>query len=129
MDECRQVDASSVGLLPWWYRIFYLHLASTVLVIAHLRTELVVSTLASQHWDLAMAALTAHEHLSPFVKQCVASFQTLAAKVSLVTTPRHDSGPATPVASVQDIFYGMTNLDNFVFGMDDTSWIDQFVGP
>lgn len=130
MDKCCQVDASSVGLMPWWYRIFYLHLASTVLVIAHLRAELVSSTPASQHWDLAMAGLQAHEHLSPFVKQCVASFQMLAAKVSLITAPKHDSGFVAPqVANVQDIFHDMTNLDSFIFGMDDMSWIDNFVGP
>ncbi|PQK11666.1 hypothetical protein BB8028_0003g02900 [Beauveria bassiana] len=40
MDKCSQIDISSVGLMHWWYRIFHLHLASTVLVIGHLRTEL-----------------------------------------------------------------------------------------
>ncbi|KAJ3494601.1 hypothetical protein NLG97_g3970 [Lecanicillium saksenae] len=130
IDKCCQVDASSVGLLPWWYRIFYLHLASTVLVIAHLRTELLAPTSASKHWHDAMAGLQAHEHLSPFIKQCVASFQSLAAKVSEITVPKQDSSLAAPaMANIQDIFHDMSSLDNFLFGMDEMSWIDNFVEP
>lgn len=127
MDECREVDAASVGVLPWWHRIFYLHLASTVLITARLRNELTSSPLASQSWNQAMTALQAHEHLSSFVGQCIASFETLASKISSATAPSRDNEPLiSQTASVQEIYHDMTNLEIFAFGIDDMTWLDRF---
>jgi hypothetical protein len=70
----------SIGLMPWRHRVLYLHVAGTTLIAATLRADLFTSSI-SQSWNMAMAALHAHEHFSPFVQQCVATFQTLSARI------------------------------------------------
>jgi hypothetical protein len=70
----------SIGLLPWWHRVLYLHVAGTTLIAATLRADLFTSSI-SQSWNMAMATLHAHEHFSPFVQLCVATFQTLSSRI------------------------------------------------
>jgi hypothetical protein len=59
----------SIGVIPWWHRMLYLHVAGTILIAAMLRADL-YTPMVSQSWTKLMSALRAHEHLSPFVQQC-----------------------------------------------------------
>ena len=80
-----------------------------------------------------MSALRAHEHLSPFVQQCVATFHTLSCKI---TESQHlgtrggqslagEGGAAN--MNFQDIFQDMGfDSDNLLFGREDMSWLGNF---
>lgn len=52
----------SIGILPWRYRIFYLYVASHILLAAMLRPEL-LAPVALESWSMAMLALGADEYL------------------------------------------------------------------
>ena len=81
VDDCCVVDSHGIGLLPWWFRVLYLHVAGTVLLAAEFQGSL--TTLAiSDSWGRMMTALRSHEHLSPFVSQCVSTFERLWSKIT-----------------------------------------------
>ncbi|KAI9714706.1 MAG: hypothetical protein M1828_001135 [Chrysothrix sp. TS-e1954] len=69
------------GTLPWWYRVFYLFVASQHLLAATLRPDL-FGSMVLESWTTAMSTLSAHEHLSPAIKRCVSSFQKMSQKVT-----------------------------------------------
>jgi hypothetical protein len=52
-----------MGLLPWWYRVYYLHIAGTNFLAAMFDADL-FTTSVSQSWRDVLSALRAHEHLS-----------------------------------------------------------------
>lgn len=70
-----------MGLLPWWYRIYYLHIAGTHFLAAMFSTEIFTESV-SRSWDDVMSALRAHEHLSIYVPQCIQKFEALSARIS-----------------------------------------------
>jgi len=107
--------------------VFYLHVAGTVLIAASLRTELFTPSV-SQSWSRAISALQAHSHLSPFVKQCVTTFQTLSSKIRNVQHPGDGGLPeASSTSYFQDAFQDMGfDADNFLFGKEDMSWLSNF---
>ncbi|GAM41975.1 hypothetical protein TCE0_043f15536 [Talaromyces pinophilus] len=70
-----------MGLLPWWYRIYYLHIAGTHFLAAMFSTEIFTESV-SRSWDDVMSALRAHEHLSTYVPQCIQKFEALSARIS-----------------------------------------------
>ncbi len=70
---------SSMGLLPWWYRIYYLHIAGTNFLAAMFTSDLFTESVAKS-WETVMSALRAHDHLSAFVQQCIRIFETLSAR-------------------------------------------------
>jgi hypothetical protein len=117
-------------VLCWWHRVFYLHVASTILVGAMLRADLFTQSV-SQSWNGAMSTLRSHEHLCPFVPQCVANFESLASKISVTFLPG-SSGQVLPSEGVsniyfQDIFQDMAfDPDNFLFGKEDMAWLNSF---
>lgn len=119
------------GVIPWWHRILYLHLAGTILIAAMLRADLVTPSV-TQSWDTAMLVLRAHCHLSALVKQCVTTFQTLSSKIMGAQSPvgRQDghldsSGP--PNGYFHDLFQDVEfDVDNSVFGVEDMAWLSQF---
>lgn len=144
VDDCNTPDGAGVGIIPWWYRVFYLHVAGTVLMAATLQPAL-CSPAVSESWGRAMTALRAHEHLSPFVSQCLGTFETLssgmgahhrnpqsyhsqqpcallAQETSKGASGVNDgTGIATP--QLQDAFQDVVfDADAFLFGMEDISW-------
>ncbi|KAF4625816.1 hypothetical protein G7Y89_g12348 [Cudoniella acicularis] len=127
----QQKPDGTIGILPWWHRVFYLHVAGTILIAAMLRADLFTPTV-SQSWSKAMSALRAHEYLSPFVQQCVATFQTLSSKISGTHHPGGGSGQFGPPEGssntyFQDVFQDMGfDPDNFLFGKEDMSWLSNF---
>jgi hypothetical protein len=129
------------GIIPWWYRVFYLHVAGTVLMAATLQPNLCTSAV-SESWGRAMAALRAHEHLSPFVAQCLATFETLSSGMSThQQTPygpsvagervAHNNVNSAPMPPLQDVFFQdmAYETEALFFGMDDTSWMGNLALP
>jgi hypothetical protein len=123
----------SIGLLPWWHRVLYLHVAATTLIAATLRTDLFTSSI-SQSWNIAMSALHAHEHLSLFIQQCVSTFQSLSSKIlethhsstGRSQFPLPEGGPPSNIY-FQDVFQDLGfDHDNLLFGKDDMTWLSNF---
>lgn len=128
IDKCH-TPGETIGLLPWWHRVFYLHVAGTILIAAMLRSDLYTPT-AAQSWAKAMLAFHAHDHLSPFILQCSATFETLSCNI--LGTHRRGSYQinqleVSPDTYFQDIFQDIGfDPDNFLFGKDDMSWLGNF---
>ncbi|KAK3297918.1 fungal-specific transcription factor domain-containing protein [Chaetomium fimeti] len=132
-------SGSGSGIIPWWYRVFYLHVAGTVLMAATLQPNLCTPDV-SESWSRAMAALRAHEHLSPFVSQCVATFETLSSGMSAHQQPPYghpvmDEGVSNvnnvSVPPLQDVFFQDMAFETeaLFFGMEDTSWMGNLSLP
>lgn len=146
VDNCGASDGAGVGILPWWYRVLYLHIAGTVLMAATLQSAL-CSPAVSESWGRAMTALRAHEHLSPFVSQCLCTFETLSSGMGAHHRnhpPHRSHQPYAPVAQetaegssgvhdntgialphLQDVSFQDVGFDadDFLFGMEDMSWL------
>ena len=122
----------AVAIIPWWFRIFYLHIAATVLIAAKLRVNL-FTPMVSESWNRAMTTLQAHEYLSPYVLQCLIMFQTLSGKIM----ETHHSGSSQSATRdvhsstyFQDIFHDMGfEPETFLFGKEDISWLSNFEAP
>ncbi|RSL90031.1 hypothetical protein CEP51_000891 [Fusarium floridanum] len=53
---------STVGLLPaWWYRVYYVYSAATVLIAAKLRPDIFPAVEIGRSWGQAISVLKAHE--------------------------------------------------------------------
>lgn len=121
-----QQDAISV--FPWWYRIFYLHITGTILLVTMLRPDLFTSTV-SQHWNRLMLLLRAHEHLSPFVQQCVANFESLSCTLS--GSHWADGGPiltseGSSNTNIKNVFQDLGfDADNIFFDMEEMNWLNN----
>lgn len=144
VDECSATPSpSSIGTIPWWYRVLYLHVACTVLMAATLQPNLATPAVF-ESWDRAMAALRAHEHLSQFVSQCLATFRTLSPGMSAGAHDQqeqsYDNGMAgvdgTSISNsdsgfppLQDVLFQDMGIDNesIFLGMEDLSWMG--LGP
>ena len=77
-----------------------------------------------------MSTLQAHEHLGPFVQQCVTTFQMLSCKIM---ETHHASGGQFPSLEgysstyFQEVFQDMgLEPDNFLFGREDMAWLSNF---
>ncbi|KAL2283642.1 hypothetical protein FJTKL_09709 [Diaporthe vaccinii] len=123
-----------LGSIMWWHRVFYLHVAGTVLLASMLQADDLFTQSVSRSWQTAMRALCAHAHLSVSVQQCVKTFETLSAKLSdaqhLVSGADRASvdplvGCDEPFSSAdfQDMFQDMgIDLDSCLFGIEDMAW-------
>lgn len=77
-----QVSDGTVGLLPaWWYRVYYVYTAATVLIAAKLRPEVFPGAELSRSWSQAMSVLKTHEKFGPSARRCVAALHFLSAKM------------------------------------------------
>lgn len=110
---------ASMGLLPWWYRIYYLHIAGINFLAAMSTSDLLFTESVSQSWETVMSALRAHTHLSTYVQQCIQLFETLSSRAleSNYPHPVGGSGEAClPLDSflVDNLFQGVGyDLDSF----------------
>jgi hypothetical protein len=106
---------SSMGLLPWWYRIYYLHVAGINFLAAMFTSDLFTeSVLAS--WETVMSALRAHDHLSTYVPQCIRIFETLSTRALESKHPKpFDSGDGVS----PDSFLFSNLLQDVGFDFDD----------
>ena len=124
VNETLEAD-EPIGLLPWWYRIYYLHIAGANFLAAMFRSELFTDSV-SQSWKSVLLALRAHEHLSPYVQQCLWTFETLATRITgKPCSSLNGSGCGLMVdgsseVPFNDIFEDINfDFDNFIFGPED----------
>lgn len=146
-DHCATGDGDVVGTIPWWYRVLYLHVPVTVLMAATLQPQLCTPAVA-ESWGRAMAALRAHEHLTPFVSQCLAALEVLSSRIGgagaqtqlqLQQTTAAVQPPGTLGAGstsinhpsaipLQDLLFQdvvFDSADALLFGMEDMSWMSN----
>lgn len=111
----------SGGVLPWWHRIFYLHLASQHLIAAMLRPT-AFRHLAVDHWHKATSTICAHEHLSPSMTRCIASLRGMWHKVVDLQDP---AGAQMAPETFQDVFqhlgFETDGQQLFNFGIGDAT--------
>ena len=114
-----------MGLLPWWYRIYHLHIAGTNFLAAMFGSDLFTDSV-SQSWNSVMSALRAHEHLSTYVQQCVQTFETLSTRILKTRHPNPDGNADVPLEEgssglyFNDLFQDVGfDFDNFLFGTED----------
>ena len=118
----------STGLLPWWLRIYCLHIAGTHLLAAMFRSDLFTDSVL-QSWDNTLSALHAHEHLSSYVQQCIRAFEMLSTRIldtrNINTDGSHGNGDGTRTQGASDvlsddIFADINfDFDSFLFGTSD----------
>lgn len=120
-----------MGLLPWWYRIYYLHIAGTSFLAAMFGSDLFTESV-SQSWHSAMSALRAHDHLSTYVPQCIRTFETLSTRILQTRYTNPDGSGNVPLEegassfSFDDIFQDVGfDFDNFLFGTEDITGFAQ----
>jgi hypothetical protein len=113
-----------MGLLPWWYRIYYLHIAGTNFLAAMFEADL-FTTSVSQSWKDVLSTLHAHEHLSVYVQQCIRTFELLSARILETQYPTPDGTREMPLEATSgslfdNIFQDLGfDCDSFLFGMED----------
>ena len=112
----------SVGLLPWWYRIYYLHIAGTNFLAAMFVSDLFTEPV-SQSWHNVMSAFRAHEHLSRYVQQCIQTFETLSTRILEARYPNPNGNGDISFEQGTSGFSFEDDLgfdfDSFIFGMED----------
>ncbi|KAI1385476.1 uncharacterized protein F4822DRAFT_445442, partial [Hypoxylon trugodes] len=136
-----QRDDDSIGLLPaWWYRIFYVYTAATVLLAARLRRERFTCSSISEPWNRAISILQSHERFGVSARRCVAALQILSSKVfhgpsdTTVTTGDHvdnqtfspdEAFNINPQISLDGIGF---DADSFGFDIDNYQWLNSMPG-
>lgn len=117
--------AEPIGLLPWWYRIYHLHIAGTIFLAAMFVSDLFTES-ASQSWHNVMTALRAHEHLSTYVQQCIRTFETLSERILEMRYADQDGNRiAPPEEGISDLLFDdifqdvRFDFDNFLFGTEE----------
>lgn len=109
-----------IGVLPWWYRVYYLHIAGTNFLAAMFAPDLFTESV-SQSWESVISALHVHGHLSKYVPQCIRTFETLSARITEARCPGADGGGRgvlgrTP-GCFEDIFQDVGfDFHSFLFG-------------
>ncbi|RBR08995.1 uncharacterized protein FIESC28_10058 [Fusarium coffeatum] len=84
---------STVGLLPaWWYRVYYVYSAATVLIAAKLRSDVFSAAEIGRSWGQAISLLKTHEQFGQSARRCVAALHILSSKILLQATPRGSPG-------------------------------------
>ncbi|GFF48679.1 hypothetical protein IFM58399_08361 [Aspergillus lentulus] len=126
VQECSRPDRT--GLIPWWYRVFYLYIAMQHLIAAMLRPDL-FGTLVPKSWNTAVSVFSAHEHLSLSVRRCLNKLQMMWQRViDIHSPPTHEAPPSSMDynTGLQDIF-GYLGFDAQMplFGLDDSAWLDN----
>ncbi|TEA13685.1 Sorbicillinoid biosynthetic cluster transcription factor sor3 [Colletotrichum sidae] len=143
----------TLGLLPaWWYRVFYVYTAATVLVAARLRPAVFSALDVSRSWNRAMALLHDHETLGPSPRRCAAALQILSAKMfqeqqtqtqtqaASAGMPSADANPAIPSLlnddrqETYDVPFpylaqdAAFDMDAISFDVNDFSWLNSMPG-
>jgi hypothetical protein len=87
---------STVGLLPaWWYRVYYVYSAATVLIAAKLRPDVFPAAEIGRSWGQAISVLKAHEKFGQSARRCVAALHILSSKILQAVPgglPGHEGG-------------------------------------
>ena len=77
-----QCDDGTVGTLPtWWYRVYYVYTAATILIAAKLRPDDFMVPDINQFLTDAMSILRAHEKFGQSARRCGAALGILSSKL------------------------------------------------
>ena len=77
-----QTEDDSIGLLPaWWYRVYYVYTAATILIAANLRPKIFPASILGTAWSQSMSVLKAHEKFGQAARRCVAALHMLSSKM------------------------------------------------
>ncbi|OAA59953.1 Fungal specific transcription factor [Cordyceps fumosorosea ARSEF 2679] len=90
-----QVSDGTVGLLPaWWYRLYYLFSASTVLIAAKLRPDVFPADDINESWEQAIHVFETLQHVSQSAQKCVTALRILSTKIlsTIFGAPQPDPG-------------------------------------
>lgn len=140
-----QVFDGTVGLLPaWWYRLYYLFSASTVLIAARLRPDMFAEAEISQSWEESMRVFQNLQNVSPSARKCVAALQILSSKIVQTVLGENRSAikpiqfpntslppdqaaiqQASMAAFDQMFDFSNVNISNFTLDIDDLSWLNE----
>lgn len=125
VSEDYTTSGAAIGRLPWWFRIFYLWIATLHLIAAMLRPD-VFKPMILDHWNKAMATLYAHEHISPSIQRCTANFRGMWQKV---TDIRNKLAGDQDVPDTNQLFFQHLGFDAggmmSDFGVDDMTWLNN----
>ncbi|CRG86535.1 putative transcriptional regulatory protein C757,04 [Talaromyces islandicus] len=118
--------ANPIGILPWWHRIFYLHMGGINFLAAMFEPDLFTESV-SQSWQDVLSALRAHDHLSTYVQQCIRTFETLSTRILQARHSIPDASSDVPFdegssgSFFDDLFQTMScDFDSFPLGVDDS---------
>jgi hypothetical protein len=119
------VPNEPIGLLPWWHRLYFLHIAGVNFLAAMFTSDLFTESV-SQSWHTFLSAFRAHAHLCTPVYQVVWTFETLSKRILETRYPNLDGGndsapeAVAPGLSLDDIFQDVGfDFDNFLFGTEE----------
>ncbi|KAJ6016343.1 hypothetical protein N7540_010934, partial [Penicillium herquei] len=119
----------SIGIIPWWTRIYYLHIAGVILLAAMVEAELFTDSV-HRSWQDIMATLHAHIHLSTYVQQCITTFEALYMKAtqanSLQNLDENFNSTSDWGFSFENIIQDINfDLDEFLFRTDEVINFDE----
>ncbi|PIG81167.1 C6 transcription factor [Aspergillus arachidicola] len=121
IQTCSQQD--NTGLIPWWYRVFFLYIAMQHLIAAMLRPD-VFAKVVLESWNTAVSVLSAHEHLSPSVGKCLNKLRLMWGKVNDIQAPVTHEVLSDCDMGWRDVFqYLGFDAEMSLFGMDDSVWL------
>ncbi|RXG42334.1 hypothetical protein VDGE_09607 [Verticillium dahliae] len=131
-----QTSDNTIGLLPaWWYRVYYVYSAATVLIAAKLRPEIFPAVEIGRSWSQAMAVLKSHERFAPGAAHSgLASRGRSLGEGETGVHPDFDAS-TQPIPDIQqqlvDEFappladLGELDLAEFNFDVNDLSWLND----
>lgn len=97
-----QTEDGTVGLLPaWWYRVYYVYTAATVLIAANLRPEIFPASVLGTAWGQSMSVLKNHEKFGQSARRCVAALHILSSKILQDNGTGSASGTSTRAGTVR----------------------------
>lgn len=124
IDDLSQPD-ERYGVLPWWYRVYYLHMASTIF-LASMVTPNLYTTLVAASWQSAMSALHLHAHLSTYIPRAIRNFDTLWTRIlgehnsNLAEGDGMSHDPDLSHFNFDEIFQDVGfDINSFLFGIAD----------
>lgn len=120
-----QTVDGTVGLLPaWWYRVYYVYTAATVLIAAKLRSEVFSGADLSRSWSQAMSVLKSHEKFGQSARRCVAALHFLSAKMKQDGGGEHSGRTSRGDFGQDSHVHGMAEMEqaplpeDFTFSFD-----------
>lgn len=123
-----QTVDGTVGLLPaWWYRVYYVYTAATVLIAAKLRPDVFSRADLGRSWGEAMAVLGRHERFGQSARRCTAALHFLASKMGQEdATEGYEDGNVEQVQCAD--FVSDLSFDNVDFDANSLSWLNDMHG-
>ncbi|KAK6063150.1 fungal specific transcription factor [Seiridium cupressi] len=116
---------ATIGLLPWWYRLYFLHIPGTIFLAAMFISELFTDEV-EQSWHEVIACLRKHTHLSVYVPQCIDTFEALSKRILETRSINGEGGQGvqpeedTPDFLFEDIFHDINfSFDDFLVNFDE----------